>query len=110
MTLRAGKFGPFYACERYPLCKGTHGAHPNGDPLGVPGGPETRAARQRAHAAFDRLWQGQFMSRREAYKWLHRRFGREVHIGALSTDECREVEAYVLEFFDEKVQNRGTRS
>lgn len=26
----------FYGCIRYPHCNGSHGAHPNGLPLGVP--------------------------------------------------------------------------
>ena len=58
MHLRDSSHGKFYGCERYPACDATHGAHETtGEPLGVPGDRDTRLARQRAHAAFDPLWE-----------------------------------------------------
>lgn len=36
MRLRKSRFGLFYGCTRYPYCKASHGAHPDGAPLGVP--------------------------------------------------------------------------
>lgn len=96
MRLRPSRFGLFYGCSTFPTCKGTHGAHPDGAPLGVPANKETREARIRAHAVFDRLWQGPkppMESRAKAYKWLADKLGRiEVHIGELSVEECVKVE------------------
>lgn len=59
----------FYGCVRFPDCLGAHGAHPDGKPLGIPASKETRSARIRAHAAFDKLWQGADarMNRNQAY-------------------------------------------
>lgn len=61
-------------------------------PKGSPCGPETRAARIAAHAAFDPLWRrkmanegiGQNHARASAYKWLAAQLGTEpakTHIG-----------------------------
>jgi ssDNA-binding Zn-finger/Zn-ribbon topoisomerase 1 len=47
-----GDFGPRYLCERFPICRGAHGADAEtGAPLGIPANAETRAARsdRRAH-------------------------------------------------------------
>lgn len=45
MLLRESRFGKFYGCTRFPECRGTHGAHPDGRPLGVPANAETKEAR-----------------------------------------------------------------
>jgi ssDNA-binding Zn-finger/Zn-ribbon topoisomerase 1 len=93
MTLRKSSFGLFYGCARYPRCKATHSAHPDGRPLGIPGDAKTKAARQRAHKAFDTLWHGAQapMSRTEAYLWLQDVTGLpkgEAHIGRFSVRQC----------------------
>lgn len=49
MILRRSRFGLFYGCSNYPSCQGTHGAHPNGVPLGVPAGEKVKKLRHRAH-------------------------------------------------------------
>lgn len=97
MTLRGSRFGRFWGCSRYPQCKGTHGAHPDGRPLGKPADLATKKARTRAHAAFDALWRGAHrgggMTRAEAYEWLTAAMGstEQVHIGALTIEECDQV-------------------
>ena len=48
----------YYRCTTYPDCRGSHGAHPDGSPLGIPADAETREYRKLAHAAFDKLWNG----------------------------------------------------
>ena len=70
----------FYLCQCGAYC-GTHKG--TTEPLGYPCGPVTRAARSRAHAAFDPLWRGRNapMRRGEAYQWLARRLG-------ISKDAC----------------------
>ena len=45
MELRPSRFGQFYGCTRWPACDGTHGAHPNGSPLGTPANRATKDAR-----------------------------------------------------------------
>lgn len=92
--LRRSDSAPFWGCERFPSCKSTHGAHPNGRPLGIPGTPDTKAARRAAHAAFDPLWEQGYMHRNAAYDWLAKELGiprRDVHIGAFSREQCERV-------------------
>jgi ssDNA-binding Zn-finger/Zn-ribbon topoisomerase 1 len=104
MTLRKSKYGQFYGCTRYPQCKGAHGAHPNGDPLGLPATKETKVARIAAHDAFDSIWSREtgWMSRAEAYRWLKRTTGLE-HIGSCSLEECeRIIHAVKLEMTNRK--------
>jgi ssDNA-binding Zn-finger/Zn-ribbon topoisomerase 1 len=94
MELRNSRFGKFYGCSTYPECKGTHGAHPDGKPLGVPANRETKDARIRAHAAFDRLWKGGPMSRREAYRWMRKKMdmsASEAHIGKFTKEQCDQL-------------------
>lgn len=91
MILRNSRFGKFYGCSGWPDCTGTHGAHPDGRPLGKPATAETKQARIRAHAAFDRLWKDGGMSRREAYSWMRRAMGvpgRECHISMFDLSQC----------------------
>lgn len=107
MFLTSGLYGPYYSCENFPNCKVTHGAHPNGDPLGVPADKETRAARVHAHAAFDKLWNNaesmyqnippesykrvRRVARNRAYQWLQEVMGlseKEAHIGSMDIARC----------------------
>jgi ssDNA-binding Zn-finger/Zn-ribbon topoisomerase 1 len=45
--------GPFYGCTTFPTCRGTHGAHADGAPKGIPGNKETKQARIKAHGLGD---------------------------------------------------------
>jgi ssDNA-binding Zn-finger/Zn-ribbon topoisomerase 1 len=97
MILRPSKYGLFYGCRNFPACKGTHGAHPDGRPLGVPADRATKEARIRAHAAFDAIWEpgkisGRKRRRGRAYTWLAKRMGcQEVHMGEMTIEECERV-------------------
>ena len=96
LRLRESRYGPFYGCTNYPRCKGSHGAHPDGKPLGVPVSFEVKQARIEAHAAFDQLWKGPQakMRRRQAYAWMRRTLGLgndEAHIGRFGVEECRKL-------------------
>lgn len=87
----------FYKCKCGAYC----GCH-NGTvaPLGLPCGPETRAARMDAHAAFDRLWRSGEMSRSEAYRWLAGVLGLSLddcHIGKMNKAQALAVVAAVRE-------------
>lgn len=86
---------PFYGCSRFPECRGTHGAHPNGSPLGVPASKEVKEWRIKAHDAFDTLWKcgGINMTRKKAYQLLTQEMGesKQVHIGELDIEGCNRV-------------------
>lgn len=96
MVLRNSQFGRFYGCSRFPSCRGTHGARPDGTPLGKPADPETRVWRMRAHERFDELWRGKSapMSRDEAYQWLRDSMDlskKEGHIGRMDMHQCQRL-------------------
>lgn len=94
MDLKRSRFGLFYGCTTYPACTGTHGAHPDGAPLGVPANAATKAARIAAHAAFDTLWKGGAMTRGDAYRWLCSALGMtrdDCHIGRFDEATCARV-------------------
>lgn len=88
------RFGPFYGCVRFPVCRATHGAHPDGAPLGTPAGTEVKAARIAAHAAFDVLWKDGYLRRKACYARMARALGmtrHECHIGSFGIEECSRV-------------------
>lgn len=92
-TARKGRFDGkrFWGCSTWPKCDSTHGAHPDGRPLGIPGDKATKAARIRAHEAFDKLWAGGEMSRGGAYRWMRRALGlteEQAHIGRFTIADC----------------------
>lgn len=103
MVLRTAQRGalagkPFYGCSTWPTCNATHGAHPDGKPLGIPGDRATKDARIRAHAAFDRIWLSGLMSRRGAYSWMRHRLGLsdvDGHIGRFDVAACERLIALV---------------
>lgn len=95
-TYKNGLPRKFYGCSNWPECNGTHGAHPDGSPLGTPANQATKNARINAHAMFDRLWQGSKpkMTRKEAYRYLQRIMGmtkEEAHIGHFTIEQCQEL-------------------
>lgn len=105
MRLRRSVWGPFWGCERYPECKGTHGAHADGMPLGVPATHATKRARMRTHKAFDLIWSTRLMPRSKAYAWLAERLGvPEIHIGASDEALCERIIVLVHESFPELFQ------
>jgi len=94
MRLRNSRYGLFYGCQRFPACKATHGAHPDGKPLGVPADEETKQARIRAHDYFDRMWKRSRMARGHAYAWMQRAMGLtcdEAHIGRFTKEQCERL-------------------
>lgn len=92
-TLYGGRdFGPAWACEP---CGAWVGCHKGGRrPLGRLADKALRAAKQRAHAAFDPMWKGGEMSRRGAYAWLADALGiapKACHIGMFDEATCARV-------------------
>ena len=84
-------------------CDAWVGCHPGSDrPLGRLANAELRAAKVRAHAAFDPLWQakmrrdkvGKGRARGAGYRWLAERLGidpRECHVGYFDVPTCNRV-------------------
>lgn len=57
-------------------------------------GTRASKARARAHEAFDPLWQGGYMSRNAAYRWLAGELGmtqEECHMSRFDEVTCRRV-------------------
>lgn len=93
MRLRESRHGLFYGCTKFPECKGAHGAHPDGKPLGTPADVATKQARIALHAVFDSLWKGSSarMTRGEAYLHLQSKMGmtsEQAHIGSFTKEQC----------------------
>lgn len=93
---REGK--PFWACTEQ-RCNATHGAHADGEPLGVPGDRYTRFVRKVTHDVFDKLWNKapqdvHAEARSYAYQWLSKRLGMsrdDAHIGRFDVETCDRV-------------------
>jgi ssDNA-binding Zn-finger/Zn-ribbon topoisomerase 1 len=92
---RHQNFTPFYGCTKYPHCKGTLGAHPDGTPKGIPANKETRVARIRAHAVFDQIWKTRLVKHRgAAYGWMRQAMElskNTAHIGMFTKAQCEEL-------------------
>lgn len=111
MALCPSKYGVFYGCTRYPECRGTHGARPDGRPLGIPANKETREARIQAHYVFDQIWKNNYMRRREAYKWLRLNMKvshSEAHISRFDQEQCENLIKLVYKAFPQ-LQTRYSR-
>jgi ssDNA-binding Zn-finger/Zn-ribbon topoisomerase 1 len=94
MILRKSRYGLFYGCSAFPNCRSTHGAHPDGAPLGHPADKATRTARVAAHAAFDAMWKNGGMLRKDAYRWMQgvmRLRKHEAHIAKFDRRQCEEL-------------------
>jgi ssDNA-binding Zn-finger/Zn-ribbon topoisomerase 1 len=96
LVLRNSKYGLFYGCKRYPVCKAAHGAHPNGKPLGKPADKETKQWRMKAHDKFNSLFEGEnpLMSRDEAYDYLQYLMNltaKQAHISNFDIAQCKEL-------------------
>lgn len=89
---------PFYGCVNWPTCKVTHGAHPDGRPMGKPADDATRAARHETHQVFDALWlnaQDRRTARKIAYLWLQEELEfspDDCHIGEFDLVTCERVQ------------------
>lgn len=80
-----------YRCSRFPVCRCSHGAHPDGSPMGYPGDRDTRKLRVRCHEALDSLWKQGLCTREQAYVVLQKILHlseEEAHIGKLDKEQC----------------------
>jgi ssDNA-binding Zn-finger/Zn-ribbon topoisomerase 1 len=116
MALRKGTYGRFWGCTKFPECKTTLKADDEGKPVGAPVSQEVRAARIRAHAAFDQLWQKNAFSKRvpmkrtRAYAWLREVMGlteEQGHIKQFDQAQCEKLIALVNEYLrDEGIRGK----
>jgi hypothetical protein len=84
----------FFSCSRWPDCNGTHGANPDGSPLGIPGDQATKDARHKAHLIFEEYCRAKKWPKRAWYKFLQRTMGmdaEQAHIGRFSVEQCDEL-------------------
>lgn len=85
------------ACDAHVGCHDAGCGQGNGSkPLGTLANAELRAARKRAHAAFDPIWTSKRMRRVDAYDWLSIQLGRTVrrtHIALFGVTLCERVVA-----------------
>lgn len=100
MILRNSRFGLFWGCSQFSMtgCDATHGAHPDGRPLGIPADARTSKARIEAHAVFDQLWKDGPLTRSGAYRWLQTAMGlsdEEAHIGRFTYEQCEQLKEKV---------------
>lgn len=87
-----GKRRPFYRCYRSPECNGSHGAHPNGAPLGRPAGKDTRALRMKVHAELNKIFPWKKKTGKiKTSAWLKKRGFGDGHVANMSAGECRDA-------------------
>jgi len=96
LRLKKSAHGHFYGCTSWPECAGTHGAHPDGRPKGIPGDKKTRLARIEAHNVFDQLFKGpkSQMSVSEAYFWMAQEMKlseADAHIARFTVEQCNQL-------------------
>jgi len=100
MILKDSKYGKFYGCERFPLCKNTHGCHPNGTPLGIPADKETRELRHRLHEIMNQKFNYKSKKgRKQMYKFLKENTATG-HIGSMMKPEIIKL----IEYFNNNAE------
>lgn len=96
-------YGKAYLCKE---CDAYVGCHKGTDrPLGRLANAELRMWKQRAHAAFDILWQTKEFDRKSAYAWLADKLDIPIescHIGMFDVDRCQQVIEVSLAYLQEK--------
>jgi hypothetical protein len=100
-----GKVPYAYICDRFPVCRGSVGVHPQGKPLGTIPDPQTKAMRIKLHAIIDPLWRDQTQrskkkARGSVYGWLRRISGlsaEECHVGMFDADMCLKMMMLIRE-------------
>lgn len=87
-----GKNKRFYQCKQWPECRGTHGAHPNGTPMGTPASKILREYRQKMHELIDEV----IPDRASQYAWL-KKYGPKQHIGEMTIDDISRLYIALIE-------------
>ena len=89
-----GKPRLFYGCSTWPNCNATHGAHPDGSPLGVPANAEVKKLRREAHILLENIF-GKWESiekdgKASMYAWLGKNT-KSGHVGKMGKEELEEL-------------------
>ena len=89
--------GKIWLCDRFPVCRGSVGTHPDGKPLGIVPDEETKKLRIKLHAIIDPLWEcvengrSRKRNRGSVYGWLNRIMGRQIHMGETTKQDCLDI-------------------
>ncbi len=95
-TYRSGKPRKYYRCVRYPECKASHSAHPDGSPQGVPVPEMIRRFRKYVHVIATSIWDYDDEKERAAmYEWLAKNT-KSGHIGKMLEPELVDLEEKLL--------------
>lgn len=85
-------FGKSYMCYFCKPCNTYVGCHENTRrPLGTMADKELMGWRMKAHEVIDPLWKTGQMKRKEVYKMLKEKLGREIHIGESDIETCKGI-------------------
>lgn len=83
--------GKAWICDKFPVCRGSVGTHPDGAPLGTIANEETKEWRMKAHAVIDPLWKSGMYRRRIVYGKLSKALGKQIHIGESDKETCQKI-------------------
>lgn len=94
---------PFYGCVRWPSCRGSVKAYPNGSPAGVPVDSATRKARAQVRALLNTVRQDEpVVSYQPGWFRTLLAEGQGVfRLDLLNRSACEEIRAHLLEDFPE---------
>lgn len=91
----------FHACLP---CKAWVGCHPGTDKrMGLVANAATRRLKMKAHESFDELWLENYMTRKDAYKWLQKVTGlskADAHIGWMDDAMLKKIPALVAKYIE----------
>lgn len=80
-----------YRCEDYPKCRGSHGAHPDGSPMGIAVPREVRLLRAEVHSRLNANWNYRDRNdRARMYDWL-RKNSKSGHVAQMNEGELRNL-------------------
>jgi ssDNA-binding Zn-finger/Zn-ribbon topoisomerase 1 len=88
----------FYSCSRFPICRGTCGAYPDGSPAGVPANTETKAQRRVTYETLEAFRISRKWNKRGMYSWLAKRLKMErdkCHVTNFDIETCKKVLAVI---------------
>ena len=90
--------GLYWCCPNSLVCQVSHGAHPDGSPLGIPATRYVRRLRVELHALLQTQWdQSDKQQRKEMYIWL-REHTESHHIARMDEDEILRTRATFVEW------------
>jgi hypothetical protein len=84
----------YYRCWHWPVCRGSHSAHPDGSPVGQPADRRTQLYRTLAHQVLDGWCQLRGLGKTLGYRRVQQLMGlpaAQAHIGRLDEKQCRRL-------------------